>query len=149
MRLGSIPIGAAFAQRDIVIARAALVGVTFQRDADGRVALKPLGLAAQRRLVLRIDIILVEVEEDAVGRHAGDEIFLRSGNDARAAVIARVGARAFGSGRQLGRRLFRAGANSEHGDRRDYRGGFAYRHLFCPLVGDRSSRRGAIKAAWA
>src|SRR3546814_1263178 len=38
-------IGAALAERDIVVAGAAFVGVTFERDADRGVALQPLRLA--------------------------------------------------------------------------------------------------------
>jgi hypothetical protein len=56
-------IGAAFAERDIVVAGAAFVGMAFERDADGGVALQPLRLVLQRRLVLRVDIILVVIEK--------------------------------------------------------------------------------------
>src|SRR3546814_9417145 len=59
-------IGTAFAERDVVIAGAAFVGMAFERDANRRVALQPLRLALQRRLILRLDVILVIIEEDAV-----------------------------------------------------------------------------------
>ncbi|WP_420894034.1 hypothetical protein [Sphingopyxis granuli] len=72
--------------------------MAFQRHAHRRVALEPLRLALQRRLILGIDIILVEAEEDAVGGDAGDEIFLRSGDDAGAGIGAGVGSGAFGRG---------------------------------------------------
>src|SRR3546814_8150384 len=42
-------IGTAFAERDVVIAGAAFVGMAFERDANRRVALQPLRLALQRR----------------------------------------------------------------------------------------------------
>src|SRR3546814_5462019 len=74
-------IGAALTERDIIVAGTAFVGMAFQRDADGRVALQPLRLAAQRRLILGVDIILVEIKEDAVRRHIVDEVLLRPWND--------------------------------------------------------------------
>ena len=74
------------------------VGMTLERHAHRGVAREPLRLALQRRLILRIDIILVEIEEDAVahGADAGEEVFLRSRNDAGAGSGTRVGAAAIG-----------------------------------------------------
>src|SRR3546814_2366521 len=57
-------IGAALTERDIIVAGTAFVGMAFQRDADGRVALQPLRLAAQRRLILGVAIILVEIRSE-------------------------------------------------------------------------------------
>lgn len=127
-------IGAALTKRDIIVTRAAFIGMAFQRDADGGVALQPLCLASQRRLILCIDIILVEVEKDAVRCHVRDEIFLRTRNDSGAGSSSRVRSSAFGCRWQRVRGLFRAGANRKHGDRRHHGRAFAYRHVVCPLV---------------
>src|SRR3546814_1766831 len=106
------------------LAGAAFVGMAFERDANRRVALQPLRLALQRRLILRIDVILVIIEEDAVALQTdvGEEVFLRPRDHAGAGAGAGVGSCAFGSGGKRVRGLFRAGANSKHGDRRDHRG---------------------------
>eukprot|EP01034_Spumella_vulgaris_P043875 gene43875-54514_t len=50
--------------------------MAFEQNANRRIALQPLGLVAQRRLILGIDIILVETKEDAVGRNAVQEVLL-------------------------------------------------------------------------
>ena len=73
-------LGAAFAEREIVFARAALVAVAFDRDRDVRIAPQPIGLSRQDLLRLGRDIGAVEGEEHAV---AGTrlQILLRSRHD--------------------------------------------------------------------
>src|SRR4051812_22926150 len=70
--------GAAVAQRQIVFARAALVGVAFDRHADIAVLLEPLGLPVQGRARFGAEIDLIVAEEDAVA-DIGREVLLGTG----------------------------------------------------------------------
>src|SRR3546814_17746612 len=71
-------VGATFAQRQVVIAGAAFVGMPLDRDANIRIGHQPLCLALQSRLLFCADVIFVSVQADAVGRYARHEIFLAS-----------------------------------------------------------------------
>src|SRR5512144_1900860 len=53
-------IAAAFAETQVVLARAALVGVALQGDARARELAQVRGMAADRSLELRLDVGLVE-----------------------------------------------------------------------------------------
>ncbi len=60
------PLGAALAKREIVFARAPLVGVTFDGEAIFVVLIKPRRLLVERRLGSRGEIGLISVEENTV-----------------------------------------------------------------------------------
>src|SRR3546814_9084055 len=81
----------------------------FDGHADIGVLLQPGGLALQYLLVLRVDIILVGVDQDAVRRYGGDEILLaaldRAGGSGRPAGMR--GSIAAARGRPFLRRLLR------------------------------------------
>ena len=59
-------LGAALAKREIVFARAPLVGVTFDGEAVSVVVIEPRRLLVERRLGSRREIGLISVEENAV-----------------------------------------------------------------------------------
>ena len=59
-------LGAALAKREIVFARAPLVGVTFDGEAVFVVLIEPRRLLVERRLGSRREIGLISVEENAV-----------------------------------------------------------------------------------
>src|SRR5689334_9255469 len=74
-------IGSAGTEREIVFARAALVAVAFDRDANRGIFLQPGCLTLQRGFVVVLDIVLVESEMDRVPDiHA--QIFRASRHDA-------------------------------------------------------------------
>src|SRR5207248_1035493 len=78
----------AFAERQIVLARASLVAMALDRDADIAIAPQPVGLALQDLLALGRNLGAVIGEEHAVaGRRC--QILLRSGTEPRAADPAR------------------------------------------------------------
>src|SRR5262249_32327727 len=93
-------IGAPLAQREVVFARAALVAVTFDRDAILRVLLQPCGLLLQRVLRIRANLVAVVVEEDPIA-DAHLELLWRS----RCRL---AGGRAGARSRLAGRRRFLA-----------------------------------------
>src|SRR4029079_15711517 len=57
-------VAATLAEAEVVLARAALVGVALQRDARARELAQVRGMAADRSLELRLDVGLIEVEVD-------------------------------------------------------------------------------------
>src|SRR3954454_9386255 len=69
--------GAAVAQCQVVLARAALVGVTFDRHADVAVLLQPLGLPVQGGAGFGGQVHLIVAEEDPVAG-IGREVLLRT-----------------------------------------------------------------------
>jgi hypothetical protein len=81
--------GAAGAERQIVFARAALVGMAFDDDGILPVLVQPLRLARKRRLRVGADRGRIRVEEDAVADVDG-EVLGRSGRcrNATSAIIA-------------------------------------------------------------
>ena len=81
-------LSAAFAEREVVFARAALVAVSFDRDRHVRIALQPLGLPLQDLLRFRRNVGAVEGEKHAVtGTRL--QILLRSRQSASRANAAR------------------------------------------------------------
>ena len=110
MRAGEMPRAARYswsprhgcAEREIVFARAALVGMTFDRERIAIVLLQPAGLLVERRLSGGRELDRVGFEEDAIA-DIDDEI-LRA---ARSGIFAGAGKTAI-LGRVLG-----AGGNGE------------------------------------
>src|SRR5262249_46088164 len=104
----------AFAQREIVFARAALVAMALDPNRDVGVTLQPRGLPLQRLLSLGIDIRPVEGEENAVAGGRG-EILLRARGERRGADPGRWAGR---TGRTAGRRRWwsscTAGEHAQH-----------------------------------
>src|SRR5579864_2647209 len=100
-------IGAALAEAQIVLARAALVAIAGDRDADAGVGLQELGLARQDLLRLRRDVAAVEGEEHPVAdllqllAH-GIDVTRRSGRSAglRTTCIGGLGRRLLARGNE-------------------------------------------------
>ena len=69
---------AAFAERDVVFARAAFVAMAFERDLGRRILLQPRGLTIERSLRFRAQIGLIKAEEHAIA-DVDDHVFLRAG----------------------------------------------------------------------
>src|SRR5690606_2853039 len=70
------------AQREVVLTRAALVGMAFEREREVRIELHPGRLALESGLALVLQDRLVEVEEHPV-TDVGDETLLGARNDRR------------------------------------------------------------------
>src|SRR3546814_6881575 len=64
--IGLHGIGATLAERQIVLAGAAFVGMTLDDNLPVRILLEPGGLLVEGRLAGGLHVILVEIEEDAV-----------------------------------------------------------------------------------
>src|SRR5208282_66623 len=97
-------VGAAIAEREVVFARAAVVAMAFDRDFHVLIFLEPGCLALKRLLAFRLDVRLVEVEEDAIA-DVLDEILART----RRGVAAR------------GRRALTGGAGGKQQHRPNHR----------------------------
>jgi hypothetical protein len=78
---------AACTQRDVVFARAALVGMAFDGDLIVRILVQPLRLAIERLLRIGADSRRIRVEEDPVADIDGEVLLTcpgrRSGRDRR------------------------------------------------------------------
>src|SRR5215469_17888382 len=124
-------LGAPLAEREIVLARAALVAMALDRDCNVRIAPQPIGLSRQGFLRFRCDVGPVEREEHAV---AGTrfQILLRSWYSTPRTNP--PGAARPWSARPARRRLRRAAAGSQQQHQPTKDGRYFHVHPIIPLM---------------
>src|SRR5581483_657877 len=137
---------AAFAEREVVLRRAALVAVPLDEDARRRPPRQPGRIALERRAAVLAQHVLVVVEEDVAQRALGVQLVERLAAEQLLLAERRRGARGR-RGRRRSRRAWRGGGGGGRPGGRGRRGGWRDPVMARPADdggGSESGQRGEV-----